>query len=328
MNLTNRNGLPEALVRALSEGVRKPYDPATEGKISVTGLLDPPRLLQLLIRHWEDLSQDVSDRIWALFGTAVHSFAERGAGADDLSEEFLEVVVPGTEITLRGKADLYTSEAPGKGTVWDYKTGSVYQVTSFKAENIRKWAEQLNPYGWMYRQNGFPVTTLKVVLIMKDWKAGKAYGPDYPSCPVEVITIPLWSDDKTVRFLQNRIVQHVTVNHLSDFDLPACTKEEFWGRDEVIAVYKTPSSARAAKLFPVDDDGESLAVTRAVEEAIQWAVSNGGFDHIGYRAPVRTRCEGYCPVKAYCSAYAEALSAQKAPRVYLANGSYIDLVKE
>ena len=59
--ITNKHGLPEALVRAVRN------DPYTGGgDISVTKLIDSPQRRQLWRQHEADIEEDVSERIWSL----------------------------------------------------------------------------------------------------------------------------------------------------------------------------------------------------------------------------------------------------------------------
>jgi len=58
MRITNKYGLPEAIVNAVQQ--RK----ASDGRISVTSLIDSPQIRQLVLDHWDELEDDASDRLW------------------------------------------------------------------------------------------------------------------------------------------------------------------------------------------------------------------------------------------------------------------------
>jgi hypothetical protein len=83
VKLTNRLGLPQSIVNAVSR------DGYTKGNadISVTGLIGPSRKRQLEIMHGDELSEDVADRIWSLFGQVTHGVLERADNDSVLKEE-------------------------------------------------------------------------------------------------------------------------------------------------------------------------------------------------------------------------------------------------
>jgi hypothetical protein len=68
MIITNKMNLPEALVKAVT--TRRHNNP---GRLSATTLLNGMKQIILTDRHWDQLEDDVSDRFWAIFGTAVHA---------------------------------------------------------------------------------------------------------------------------------------------------------------------------------------------------------------------------------------------------------------
>ena len=70
--ITNMHNLPAAIVAAVAND---PY--VGGGDISTTKLIDSPQIRVLGGKHKEDLSVDVSERVWALLGQAVHTILER-----------------------------------------------------------------------------------------------------------------------------------------------------------------------------------------------------------------------------------------------------------
>ena len=85
MKLTNRLNLPDAFVAAVAGD---PYSPGiplpnTKGVYSVTTLIGPPQIKRLLDQHEDELSEDVSDRVWALLGRSVHKMLEHSAGTSE-----------------------------------------------------------------------------------------------------------------------------------------------------------------------------------------------------------------------------------------------------
>src|SRR3990172_585418 len=129
MKITNKHGLPQALVNACQQ--RKP----TEGRISVSTLLTPPQIVYLARLHWDDIEEDVVDRVLSMGGTAMAEYLAKHAGEGTLAEVDFKVSIDGTIISFR--PDLITGY-----TLIDYKWSSVWSVIYGKPE----WAVQLNVY--------------------------------------------------------------------------------------------------------------------------------------------------------------------------------------
>jgi len=70
MKITNKHNLPEPFVRAAQRDA-KPRD-----WYSPSMLNDSPRIVHLLRRHWEECTEDATDSVWKIFGTAVHKVLE------------------------------------------------------------------------------------------------------------------------------------------------------------------------------------------------------------------------------------------------------------
>ena len=73
MKYTNKHNLPSEIIRAVEN------DQYTKGDsiISVTGLLNPPRIRMLQSIHGHEITSDYSDEIWKLLGQGVHAILER-----------------------------------------------------------------------------------------------------------------------------------------------------------------------------------------------------------------------------------------------------------
>src|SRR3990167_2684259 len=67
MILTNVHALPDNIVRALT---RDDYD--VVGDISITSLLRPPQMAYLEDAHKDEITEDVSDLVWRVWGSAAH----------------------------------------------------------------------------------------------------------------------------------------------------------------------------------------------------------------------------------------------------------------
>ena len=125
MNLTNLLGLPDAFVAAVKN------DPYTGGgDISATKLIDSPQRRVLYGKYKDFVVEDVSDRVWAVMGQAVHTVLER-AGTSALVEERLFMEVNGWK--LSGQFDrLHVADK----TIQDWKV-----TTTYKAEGDESWTQ-------------------------------------------------------------------------------------------------------------------------------------------------------------------------------------------
>ena len=72
MRITNKHNLPEAVFNFIAEDR---YNPGSSD-YSVTTIISPPQLVALRRRYHNHLEEDVMDRIWSVFGTAVHNLFE------------------------------------------------------------------------------------------------------------------------------------------------------------------------------------------------------------------------------------------------------------
>ena len=75
MQITNKFNLPEII---LNFAKSKNYD-SGKSDITVTQLIDSPRIVNLRKTHAHELSQDISEMLWMFMGTAVHQVFEKGA---------------------------------------------------------------------------------------------------------------------------------------------------------------------------------------------------------------------------------------------------------
>lgn len=289
MRLTNTTGLPAPLVRAMErDNYHQP------GHISVTGLIQPPRLRQLSIRHDDEIVEDVTQRLWLLMGSAVHAVLEWAEDyrAPELIEQRLVANVAGWIIT--GKPDLWSAPA----TLDDYKFTSVYAV---KGGVKPEWESQLNIYKMLYRMYGFKVEQLRIIAIYRDWSKSQASrDKTYPQAGAVVVPVQNWPGGGAMAYALERVLLHQAAEALPDDELPPCTPEERWARPTKWAVVKK-GNKRATKLH----DTEEAAQDHAGELGKQFVVEHrpGGF----------ARCENYCPVTKWCNQYQSELKPEPSP---------------
>ena len=95
MKITNRLGLP----RSIEQAIRNDRYSRGDAHISVTGMIAPARKRALEITHADEISEDVSERIWALMGQIAHGVLERADVEDALTEERLFIERHGWRIS-------------------------------------------------------------------------------------------------------------------------------------------------------------------------------------------------------------------------------------
>jgi hypothetical protein len=278
MQVTNIHNLPDPLVRALSHDSYK-----SVGRISVTGLLKPPRIRALEIRHDEEITEDVSERIYRALGTSLHKLMESNASPDSLTEERLKVEVLGWK--LSGMPDLLDND----GTLWDFKLTSIW---SFILGGRVEWGQQLQIYGWLYRKHGFTVKKMKNLLVFRDYsQAEKLRMKDYPAAEAEVLEYEPLPHLEVEGFVEERMKLHQAADSMSDDKLPICSPEERWEKPTTWAVMK-PGNKKATRVL----DTES--------EAKEYVKANNPLWQIVERAGQCIRCERYCKVNKWCNFWA------------------------
>lgn len=292
MIITNHYNLPQSFVQlAQRERQHRP------GRYSVTELLKGVREAILLRRHSDEITVDVADMVWMLFGQAAHYMLERQPEADsELAEERLEVPVVDPEFgrelgTLTGAFDLYDAATH---TVTDYKTTSVWKIIY---SDFDDWRQQLLCYAWLLRRTGFEVTSGRVVAFLRDHSKREAERkPDYPNLPVYQATWHFSNDElqEIDGWITGRVCDlSANERFQEDNTLPLCTPEERWNSGDTYAVM-VPGRKRAQRVL----DSEQAAV--------EWAQDNvkGGSYEIIRRPGEDTKCRFYCLAQEFCSYYA------------------------
>ena len=133
MKLTNKYNIPQTFMNVLE---RPTYSKGT-ANISVTQLLNSPKIVALTKKFDDELEEDVSDKVWSLVGSAIHNFLEHGKDDDHIIEQRLHAEVDGW--LMSGAVDLQIVNPDGVD-VRDYKFTSVWAAMNEKPE----WESQLN----------------------------------------------------------------------------------------------------------------------------------------------------------------------------------------
>ena len=285
MKITNKYNLPDTFLSFARDGK---YDKGA-ADISVTTLIDSPRINILKGQHTEEIESDVSDMIWPLLGTAVHHMLESGEAKGNITmEERLFVSIDGW--TLSGAID-HQEEIDGKIHISDYKVTSVWSVIYGKEE----WVKQLNCYAQMVRlAKAKEVGSVRIIAILRDWNRRDAMTkPDYPRSPVATVDIPLWSEAEAMDYLRDRINLHQDAQMTWDTKeaLINCSDEERWMKPTTYALIKK-GNKRATKVFEHFDDA-----------AAELLLVGTGYEVVTRKGEY-TRCEQYCSVSEFCTQFA------------------------
>ena len=294
MKLTNNFNLPETFINV----IKRPQYSRGKAQISVTEILNSPRIVQLRQKHMEEITEDAADMVWSLFGSAVHNILQHGKGDNHIVEERLHIDFNGWHIS--GALDLQEQTPNGIG-IRDYKVTSAWAVQQDKKE----WVEQLNLYAWLVEKVKFiKVTDLQLIGIVRDWwrrDAGVKEG--YPPAPIVTLNIPLWPMEEREKFVEERLNKHneaVFAMGMGD-DVEECTPEEMWEKPTVYAVRKI-GGVRAKSLHGVKEKAEEeLEKLNAKKADYEIDVREGG----------RTRCEGFCQVAPFCDQYQKYLAKKE-----------------
>lgn len=281
MIYTNNYNIPEGIAKAIIFDAYK-----KEGRFSVTELVKPPQMRVLESRYASEISVDVSDGLWRLLGQAVHYVLEHGDHVNSLSEERLGITVNGVKVT--GRIDLYSGT---EKKVIDYKITSVW---SFMFGSKPEWEAQLNLYRLLYEEAGFPVRSLEIHAILRDWHQSKINGDGYPEIPFKQVTVRMWDKEHIWDYLTERVNLHLQAEKLTDEQLPECSTQEKWERQGKIALMKKGRKI-AVRLFDEMD-----FATEALNSAQR--IGKGTF-YLQERQGERVRCERYCNVKNFCYQY-------------------------
>lgn len=287
MRITNKLGLPAPLVKACTPLPRV----AVPNRIGVTELTQPPQLRALTRRHADEITEDVSDRLWALLGTLLHNVLEGYAeGLDNaIAEQKLEIQVDGW--TVVGKYDLSEIILEGE-LLTDWKLTSIYSLRD--SEPVKpEWEAQINCYIYLLGQHGRKVTEAQIVAIGRDWNKSRARREaDYPKKAVCIKRVTLWEPERTLVYIKERVALHrnAEAGFWSD-----CNAEDRWARPDIWALMKK-GQKKAVKLF----ENKELA-----EKWLSQILGGAKTHFIQYRQGESVRCAAYCPAAPKCEQWAK-----------------------
>lgn len=267
MKFTNKLGLPQPIYAALT------VDNYSRGDadISVTQLIDSPRIATLSHTYEDVLEEDVINRVWAVYGTAVHILFD-DASTTPKSNRRLYTECSGWRVS--GEYDYLDDD----GVIWDWKVTTTWEIIhGIKPERER----QLNLYKLLATDNGLDITGLRLGFLLRDWTEGNAARDNnYPQFPIITRDVPSWSVELARTYLNERVKLHQQAR----VNLPDCTPEERWAEPTTWAVTKA-GNTRATRVFNTEN------------EALAWHQLQTGSYVITQRLGDQfRRCAKYCPV--------------------------------
>lgn len=284
--LTNSLNLPQPFLDAATS--HHEYKP---NRYSVTEVLCGTCEAVLKRRHQGEGEEDVSDRLWAVLGTAVHKVLEMAqSDPEQHQEQWLCVPIDndGEHYELSGIFDLYDKATE---TVTDYKVSSVWKCM---VGDFEDWRMQTLMYCWMLVQRGYKASHGEIVAMMRDHNKRKVKTEkDYPSHPV--IT-PRWDFSNADiimigRYIADWFLEVRMQESLPDDELKPCSPEQRWHKPDTYAVVKD-GNKRATRVLEDPDEAAVLCD--------QLAERTGNPHHVEFREGEDTRCQSYCSVAQFC----------------------------
>lgn len=279
MRFTNRLNLPQALADAVSND---PYDNGGAWR-SVTQLISPPRLVQLKKVHDDEIEEDVSDRIYSLYGQIVHQILQR-ANTKDIVEERVFTTQRGKSIS--GGFDVLQLQ---QGRLIDWKFSTVWKAIGTNED----WVAQVNLLALLFRRKGMDINFLEIILLMRDHSKPRARREgEYPQLPVKRIPIPLWTRTEQECYLDHRVELHLKAEEA----LPLCTASERWAKPNIYAVMKKGNKhAIKGGVCSSLEDAEAL-------------IKKDAERYLEIRPGENTRCLDYCAASKFCTQHQQEVS--------------------
>ena len=279
MNVTNRLRLPEAFVKAVSTTRHN-----EAGCFSATTLNKGAKEIILTDRHFDEITVDAADSVWAVWGTAVHALLESQPD-NNFHEEYFKVPVSNSFVT--GQVDSYDME---NGVINDWKTASVWKV---QFNDFSDWRRQGLTYAWLLQQSGLEVKKCRFVALLKDHSKTKAKtDSSYPQSPVFIYEFDVTAADmeETAARILAKVQEIESAYKLDDDAIEPCSAEERWADGEKWAVMKNGRKT-AVKVFDNQLDADAMAGEL------------GNSHYVEHRPAISRKCGEYCNCKDFCNFY-------------------------
>ena len=279
MKVNNRLHLPEAFVKAVSTTRHN-----EAGCFSATTLNKGAKEIILTDRHFDEITVDAADSVWAVWGTAVHALLESQPD-NNFHEEYFKVPVSNSYVT--GQVDSYDME---NGVINDWKTASVWKV---QFNDFKDWRAQGLTYAWLLQQSGLEVKKCRFVALLKDHSKTKSKtDSSYPQSPVFIYEFDVTAADmeETAARILAKVQEIESAYELDDDAIEPCSAEERWADGEKWAVMKNGRKT-AVKVFDNQLDADAMAGEM------------GNAYYVEHRPAISRKCDEYCNCKDFCNFY-------------------------
>lgn len=261
--------------------------------------MKPTREIILSRKYNNEIEQDVSEMIWCIFGTAVHSIIEQ-AEADEyqFKEEKLKYNLGNIckELDgyyLSGRSDMI--DLLNKKII-DWKTASCWKVIY---QDYEDWRKELLIYAWLVKKLGFEIDSGEIVAFLKDFSKTKAkVDSTYPQLPVFTIDFNFKDKDykEIEQFIINKFLEIKNYENVEDTELPICSQEERWNDGDKYAVKKIKNKT-ATKIHDTLEDAQ--------QHLDNLEKDYPGIYEIETRKGTDKKCIDYCSCCKYCKYYKE-----------------------
>ena len=279
MKVTNKLNLPAAFVNAVSTTRHN-----AAGCFSATTLNKGAKEIILSDRHFDEITVDAADSVWAVWGTAVHALLESQPD-NNFHEEYFKVPVSNSFVT--GQVDSYDME---NGVINDWKTASVWKV---QFNDFSDWRAQGLTYAWLLQQSGLDVKKCRFVALLKDHSKTKAKNDSsYPQSPVFIYEFDVTPEDmaETAARILTKVQEIESAYKLDDDAIEPCSAEERWADGEKWAVMKNGRKT-AVKVLDNQLDADAMAGEM------------GNAYYVEHRPAISRKCGDYCACKEFCNFY-------------------------
>ena len=279
MKVTNKLNLPAAFVNAVSTARHN-----AAGCFSATTLNKGAKEIILSDRHFDEITVDAADSVWAVWGTAVHALLESQPD-NNFHEEYFKVPVSNSFVT--GQVDSYDME---NGVINDWKTASVWKV---QFNDFSDWRRQGLTYAWLLQQSGLDVKKCRFITLLKDHSKTKAKtDSSYPQSPVFIYEFDVTPEDmaETAARILTKVQEIESAYKLDDDAIEPCSAEERWADGEKWAVMKNGRKT-AVKVFDNQLDADAMAGEM------------GNAYYVEHRPAISRKCGDYCNCKEFCNFY-------------------------
>ena len=325
MKVSNRLHLPEAFVKAVSTTRHN-----EAGCFSATTLNKGAKEIILSDRHFDEITVDAADSVWAVWGTAVHKLMQAQDSSfllnllntiveefkNEKSEEYeselnyFDRVIRRITAYIKDKFSgnsfveesfkikVSNSYVTGQvdsydmenGVINDWKTASVWKV---QFNDFKDWRAQGLTYAWLLQQSGLEVKKCRFVALLKDHSKTKAKtDSSYPQSPVFIYEFDVTAADmeETAARILAKVQEIESAYKLDDDAIEPCSAEERWADGEKWAVMKNGRKT-AVKVFDNQLDADAMAGEL------------GNSHYVEHRPAISRKCGDYCNCKDFCNFY-------------------------